>query len=372
MVCLVLTVLLLSSIYTLKANESSKDFKMSLEQAILRGKQVQIVKLGQIKYDSLHRMRRKASEQDFFDRIPSNRLERDSYNSEQVSKEFAPSCNETAAWKRGKGTRNFSQIKGKRKPTFVCKWPEWRKELHGQFMQQYWKYHSDFNESRLEKMKELKKAFWENKSKYGACKKCTDSKEEIGTKLMKQMPKNKSVNTRLWSQERKKNFSELKKRYWMLKRNHQKLSKIMKEYWERNRQESGTWRQKVYSERMKKFWEQERKKGGGRLKENRASMKQFWKRYREEGRTNIQKKCRERMLAYWKRVKEEKGDELRELSEFRRRQRNERKKMNRTALRDKKEGTTKYVNLKQRMRDYWRRERDKEMRNLTRKIITMG
>uniref|UniRef100_A0A8D8LI29 Uncharacterized protein n=1 Tax=Cacopsylla melanoneura TaxID=428564 RepID=A0A8D8LI29_9HEMI len=100
------------------------------------------------------------------------------------------------------------------------------------------------------------------------------------------------------------------------------------------------------------------------------------KQYREEGRTSIQKKCRERMLAYWKRVKAEKGDQLRELSDFRTRQREEKRKLKLKTLREKKltaserralrETTTKYRKLKERMDEYWRKVRDKEMCNLTR------
>uniref|UniRef100_A0A8D8LQ40 Uncharacterized protein n=1 Tax=Cacopsylla melanoneura TaxID=428564 RepID=A0A8D8LQ40_9HEMI len=283
MVCIFLRLLFISSVHNWKAHGSPENYQRSLNLATKKEKEVRAgpEQMKETRCRDCHnRIQRESNGHERVYKTPWNKLEQgdNSAPSQMIiesKKDASPykqagnnvihlPMNMESFWDSVVNWKRFTKIKRRKKRSFVCKWPEWRKKIHREFMKAYWKYHKEYDDSSLQKLKELKKLYWKQKAVKGACITGAELEKEIEKDLMKEKAKNKSVNTRLWSEKRKKEWSELKKRYWLDIENHRNHSKSMQKYWERHRQELGAVRQKQYSERMRQFWQQERQQGGTR------------------------------------------------------------------------------------------------------------
>uniref|UniRef100_A0A8D8QG95 Uncharacterized protein n=1 Tax=Cacopsylla melanoneura TaxID=428564 RepID=A0A8D8QG95_9HEMI len=244
MPCLFLTLLLVTTVYTLKTHERYEVCKRLLT-GVKKEKGIMpepALMNADICKDCQHRVRREASVQNLFYKTPKSRpkqteniqfqtKDRPSWNSKSF---IAIKTKHKPSWNNHQNTnhhqsKSFIEIKTRRKREYPP-WPEWRKLQRSKDMKEYWKYQIQENTTRIINQRQQKKAYWARMSDKGG--------------------------------DRRKEYSDYMKAFWKDKYKQglvnrtaysQGQRKIMEEYWTKER-EGSTKRLKRMSQHLKEFW----------------------------------------------------------------------------------------------------------------------
>uniref|UniRef100_A0A8D8QGS9 Uncharacterized protein n=1 Tax=Cacopsylla melanoneura TaxID=428564 RepID=A0A8D8QGS9_9HEMI len=302
MPCLFLTLLLVTTVYTLKTHERYEVCKRLLT-GVKKEKGIMpepALMNADICKDCQHRMRREADIiQNLFYKTPKSRPKQVENNIMQAkyksllskiqnfllktpksrpkqaeniqfqtkdrpswnSKSFiAIKTKHKPSWNNHQNTnhhqsKSFIEIKTRRKREYPP-WPEWRKLQRSKDMKEYWKYQIQENTTRIINQRQQKKAYWARMSDKGG--------------------------------DRRKEYSDYMKAFWKDKYKQglvnrtaysQGQRKIMEEYWTKER-EGSTKRLKRMSQHLKEFWKGYKKTGNFVKYQNE-------KRVQTQNRTNL-------------------------------------------------------------------------------------
>ncbi|KAL1450549.1 hypothetical protein WDU94_002899 [Cyamophila willieti] len=361
MVCVFLTLLLLSSVYTFKGHKCHEDCKILIAKAVKEVVARPNLRKANIWKDYIHRKRREA--------IPFSHKQA-SNNVKQFTTAYM------TRWSiKLKNWKSFTEIKERKKRYTI--WSEERKRLHSERMKAYWKkYKKNLSSpgnmsgmvcNRFKDHANFMKKYWQQQQKCGNKSKICDRMKKVWASKVEKRAEQSAMMKAWWKKINRdgkiylangKSKSVKMKAYWKRQKElHPKKFEhdhveSMQNYWKKLKSEGRTERCLKHSQFMKEYWRKCKSLKEIQGKKNRLvqlgdKMKKFWLEHNVEGGPDRREEQRKLMTAFWKKEMEHTPVISSCLKEF-------------WDEMDEETGTDRRQGMSAKLKNYWMNEKEKQ------------